>query len=103
MARQLTEARDYEISLAQAYVANQASLRAQALTQACLLSRMNQNPGPQSSFTPFASTAWLGFPAYTSGPVFMNFNLGAAPESNYGSHAHAAFHVETAMHHGHGH
>jgi hypothetical protein len=102
MARQLTETRAYEISLAQAYAMNQASLERQGLIEAYSLNRMNQYAALQSFYTPFASMACLGYRAHQTGPVFMSFNLGGAPESNHGSNAHAAFHAETAMHHGHG-
>lgn len=58
-ARQFSEARAYEIHLAQAFATYQLSLERQTMMQEYWLDR---------------STAGLGYPAYTSGPVFVNLN-----------------------------
>ena len=74
MARRLSEARAYEVNLAQALATYQMSLERQATMQRNWLDRATRSTSPQTVYLLSPDTAGPGIPAYTSGPVFVNFN-----------------------------
>ncbi len=113
LARQLSQALSYEVNLAQAFTAYQMSLERQSLMQMYRFDWAVRATSPQAYFSGSASTAGLVLPAYTSGPVFVNFNSPGpamcAPQASParsggpagGERTAQATHSETLSHHGH--
>ena len=113
LARQLSQAQAYEVNLAQAFTAYQMSLERQSMMRMYWLDWAARPTSPQAYFPGSVNTAGMVVPAYTSGPVFVNFNSpGPATSAPQASPAHSggpvggeqtahATHSETLSHHGH--
>ena len=113
LGRQLSEAQAYEVNLAQAFAAYQMSLERQSMMQMYRFDSAARSTSPQAYFPGSATTAGLVIPAYTSGPVILNFNSPTpamcAPQASPahpggpvgGEQTAHATHSETHSHHGH--
>jgi hypothetical protein len=113
LAQQLSQAQAYAVNLAQAFTAYQMSLERQSMMQIYRFDWAVRPTSPQAYFPGSVNTGGLVIPAYTLGPVFVNFNsAGPAMGAPQASPAHSggsvggeqtahATHSETLSHHGH--